>query len=55
MEVPVTDQAQIRPFRIEIPQAHRTFFECECGQVLTLADREDEARTRKGRLVGRPR
>ena len=32
-----------------------TFFECECGQLLTLADREDEARTRKGRLVGRPR
>ena len=33
----------------------RTFFECECGRLLTLADREDEARTRKGRLVGRPR
>jgi hypothetical protein len=32
-----------------------TFFECECGQLLTLADREDEARTRKGRLVVRPR
>lgn len=31
----------------------RTFF--ECGQLLTLADREDEARTRNGRLVGRPR
>ena len=29
----------------------RTFFECECGQLLTLADREDEARTRKGSLV----
>lgn len=33
----------------------RTFFECECGQLLTLADREDEARTRKGRLIARPR
>ena len=32
-----------------------TFFECECGRLLTLADREDEARTRKGRMVGRPR
>jgi hypothetical protein len=33
----------------------RTFFECECGRLLTLADREDEARTRKGRLILRPR
>jgi hypothetical protein len=33
----------------------RTFFECECGQLLTLADREDETRTRSDRLVGRPR
>jgi hypothetical protein len=33
----------------------RTFFECECGRLLTLADREDEARLRMGRLVGRPR
>ncbi len=31
-----------------------TFFECECGQQLTLADREDEARTSRERLVGRP-
>jgi hypothetical protein len=31
----------------------RTFFECECGQLLTLADREDETRTRSVRLVGR--
>jgi hypothetical protein len=30
----------------------RTFFECECGQLLTLADREDEARTRRESLVG---
>jgi hypothetical protein len=29
----------------------RTFFECECGQLLTLADREDETRTRSERLV----
>jgi hypothetical protein len=28
-----------------------TFFECECGQLLTLADREDETRTRSERLV----
>ena len=33
----------------------RTFFECECGQLLTLADREDETRTRSVRLVGRLR
>jgi hypothetical protein len=32
-----------------------TFFECECGRLLTLADREDEARTRKRRLGVRPR
>lgn len=32
-----------------------TFFEGACGQLRTLADREDEARTRKGRLVVRPR
>ena len=51
----MADLAQIRPFRIEIPQADRTFFECECGQLLTLADREDEARTGKGRMVVRPR
>ena len=31
----------------------RTFFECECGQLLTLADREDETRTRIERLVVR--
>jgi len=31
----------------------RTFFECECGQLLTLADREDVARTREGSLVGK--
>ena len=28
-----------------------TFFECECGQLLTLADREDGTRTRSDRLV----
>jgi hypothetical protein len=33
----------------------RTFFDCECGQQLTLADREDETRTRIERLVGRLR
>jgi hypothetical protein len=34
----------------------RTFFECECGQLLTLADREDETRSSsRVRLVGRPR
>ena len=33
----------------------RTFFDCECGQRLTLADREDETRTRSERLVGRLR
>jgi hypothetical protein len=32
----------------------RTFFECECGRLLTLADREDEARTRGERLAGYP-
>ena len=31
------------------------FFECECGQLLTLADREDETRTRGQRLLERPR
>ena len=29
----------------------RTFFECECGQLLTLADREDETLIRGERLV----
>jgi hypothetical protein len=34
----------------------RTFFECECGRLLTLADREDVVRTRERSLVGqRPR
>jgi hypothetical protein len=33
----------------------RTFFECECGHLLTLADREDETRARRERLVGRLR
>ena len=33
----------------------RTFFDCECGQLLTLADREDEPRSRIERLVGRLR
>jgi hypothetical protein len=33
----------------------RTFFDCECGQLLTLADREDETRTRIERLVERLR
>jgi hypothetical protein len=33
----------------------RTFFECECGQLLTLADREDETRIRVERLIGRQR
>jgi hypothetical protein len=33
----------------------RTFFDCECGQQLTLADREDETRTTSERLVGRLR
>jgi hypothetical protein len=32
-----------------------TIFECECGQLLTLADREDEVRIRVERLVGYPR
>ena len=32
-----------------------TFFECECGRLLTLADREDEVRFRVERLVGYPR
>ena len=27
------------------------FFECECGQVLTLAHRENENRSRERRLV----
>jgi hypothetical protein len=40
---------------VSVWHSARTFFECECGQLLTLADREDEARTRKGKLVGRPR
>ena len=31
----------------------RTFFECECGQLLTLADQEEETRTRSDSLVGR--
>jgi hypothetical protein len=33
----------------------RTFFECECGQLLTLADQEDETRIRVERLIGYPR
>jgi hypothetical protein len=33
----------------------RTFFECECGQLLTLADREDEVPIRVERRVGYPR
>lgn len=32
----------------------KTYFECECGQLLTLADREDEARTRRDKLIGYP-
>jgi hypothetical protein len=32
-----------------------TFFECECGQVLTLAHRKDEYRSRERGLVGRRR
>jgi hypothetical protein len=32
-----------------------TFFEYECGQLLTLADREEETRIRVERLIGRPR
>jgi cyanate permease len=46
------------PERVEPQSVWRsavTFFECECGRLLTLADREDEARTGKGRMVGRPR
>jgi hypothetical protein len=31
-----------------------TYFECECGHLLTLADREDETSTRRERLVGGP-
>jgi hypothetical protein len=33
----------------------RTFFECECGHLLTLADREDEARIRGKGLIGHSR
>jgi len=32
-----------------------TFFECECGQVLTLAHREDENLSRERGLVARRR
>lgn len=35
--------------------ARSIFFECECGQLLTLTDREDGAQTRSERLVGRLR
>ena len=35
--------------------SERTFFECECGQVLTLAHKEDESRAREERLIGRRR
>jgi hypothetical protein len=32
-----------------------TFFECECGQLLTLADREDETQVSREGLIGHPR